>query len=519
MGRDSARLPISGRHRSRRKAIAFFVAGAAGAALLAIPGAGRAGSTPPQPTGIQKIKHVVFVMQENRSFDSYFGTYPGADGFPLDAKGNIAVCVPDQQAKKCVPPYHDKNVVNVGGPHIQKAAIVDENGGRMDGFIRAAESAGPVPTALCLKSLDLVGCSDPAGEQAGACLQTRQPPGCVDVMGYHDRSDIPNYWRYADEFVLQDHMFEPVNSWSLPAHLYMVSGWSATCGGPLKPKVCRSDPAWPADWDGLPAVMQPELTALTGGLMTEVSRDLDDSQGSPVRPDYSWTDITSLLHKFGVSWRYYIESGRQPDCPDGLMYCIEPAQDASTPEIWNPLPEFVDVHQDHEVSNVVDFAGNFYEDVSSDHLPAVSWVIPSNADSEHPTGTTSAGQAHVTSVVNAIMNSPEWTSTAIFLSWDDWGGFYDHVPPPTIDSEGYGIRVPGLVISPYARRGYIEHQQLSFDAYLKFIEDDFLGGARLDPRTDGRPDGRPDVRENAPGLGDLTSDFDFTQVPREQLIL
>jgi phospholipase C len=117
------------------------------------------------------------------------------------------------------------------------------------------------------------------------------------------------------------------------------------------------------------------------------------------------------------------------------------------------------------------------------------------------------------------MRSPNWNSTAIFLAWDDWGGFYDHVPPPVVDGAGYGIRVPALVISPYAKHGYIDHQTLSFDAYLKFIEDVFLGGRRLDPKTDGRPDPRPTVRENAHILGDLRKDFDFKQKPRPPLIL
>ena len=109
----------------------------------------------------------------------------------------------------------------------------------------------------------------------------------------------------------------------------------------------------------------------------------------------------------------------------------------------------------------------------------------------------------MTRVINAVMHSKDWKSSAIFLTWDDWGGFYDHVVPPHVDSLGYGIRVPSLIISPYARRGYIDHQILSPDAYLKFIEDDFLGGQRLDPRTDGRPDSRPDVRENEPILGNI----------------
>jgi phospholipase C len=117
------------------------------------------------------------------------------------------------------------------------------------------------------------------------------------------------------------------------------------------------------------------------------------------------------------------------------------------------------------------------------------------------------------------MQGPEWKSTAVFVSWDDWGGFYDHRPPPGVDQNGYGLRVPGLVISAYARRGFIDHQTLSFDAYVKFIEDDFLAGQRLDPRTDGRPDPRPDVRENEPILGDLSRDFNFKQKPRSPLVL
>ena len=131
-------------------------------------------------------------------------------------------------------------------------------------------------------------------------------------------------------------------------------------------------------------------------------------------------------------------------------------------------------------------------------MPAVSWVIPSGEVSEHPPSPVSYGQSYVTSLVNAVMSGPDWNSTAIFLAWDDWGGFYDHVTPPTVDQNGYGLRVPGIVISPYARTGYIDHQTLSFDAYDKFIEDVFLGGQRLDPRTDGRPDPRTDGPRERP---------------------
>jgi phospholipase C len=149
----------------------------------------------------------------------------------------------------------------------------------------------------------------------------------------------------------------------------------------------------------------------------------------------------------------------------------------------------------------------------------VSWLAPSSAVSEHPPAAESSGQSYVTSVVNAVMRGPDWSSTAIFLAWDDWGGFFDQVVPPNVDQNGYGLRVPAIVISPYARKGFVDHQTLSFDAYDKFIEDDFLHGQRLDPRTDGRPDPRPDVRENVNILGNLTADFDFSQQPRSSQVL
>jgi hypothetical protein len=117
------------------------------------------------------------------------------------------------------------------------------------------------------------------------------------------------------------------------------------------------------------------------------------------------------------------------------------------------------------------------------------------------------------------MRSRDWGSTAIFLAWDDWGGLYDHVTPPQVDVNGFGLRVPALVISPYARRGFIDHQTASLDAYAKFIEDDFLHGSRLDPKTDGRPDSRTDVREAMPQVGNLQVDFDFRQKPRPPLLL
>jgi phospholipase C len=164
------------------------------------------------PAGIHKIKHVIVIMQENRSFDSFFGTFPGADGIPgLAGNPGPEPCVPDPRTRGCQHPYHDGSLVNGGASHEHPQALADIDGGKMDGFIKAAEDGAR-------------GCG--AGAQsAPPCLQSSPP----DVMGYHDAREIPNYWAYAENFTLDDHMFEPVTSWSLPAHMYMVSDWAATC--------------------------------------------------------------------------------------------------------------------------------------------------------------------------------------------------------------------------------------------------------------------------------------------------
>jgi len=292
--------------------------------------------------------------------------------------------------------------------------------------------------------------------------------------------------------VLQDHLFEPVNSWSLPAHLYLVSEWSAVCTGVGDPTSCSTNVELPP-----------------------LPQDFGPPHGAP---DYPWTDLTFLLHRHRVSWAYYLQPGPEPDCVTGAMVCHYDAQDPRTPGIWNPLPGFDTVKQDGQLGNIRATSGIFTA-AKRGRLPAVSWVIPNGIDSEHPDANIRAGQAYVTRLINAIMRSRQWGSTAIFLSWDDWGGFYDHVAPPTIDGQGYGFRVPGMVISPYARSGYVDHQRLSHDAITKFIEDDFLSGRRIDPRTDGRPDPRPDVREQAPGLGNLIKDFNFRQAPLPPQIL
>jgi phospholipase C len=133
-------------------------------------------------------------------------------------------------------------------------------------------------------------------------------------------------------------------------------------------------------------------------------------------------------------------------------------------------------------------------------------VIPPFTKSDHPPSDISDGQQFIQHLVTAVQRGPDWQSTVIFIQWDEWGGFYDHVVPPVVDGLGYGFRVPMIIVSPLVKQGYVDHQLLSSDAELKFIEDLFCGSQRLDS-TDGRPDSRPDVREAQPSLGDLSLDF------------
>ncbi len=452
-----------------------FAAGLAVAAAFGV--ACGSSSTPtqapsPTPTPVptvdlarQRIHHVIVVMQENRSFDHYFGTFPGAEGIPM-ANGVPTVCAPDPMTKECVKPFHDPADSSSGGPHNQAASIGDVNGGQMDGFIRQAAARS--------------NCTDPNDP---SCAAAR---GARNVMGWHDDREIPNYWRYAKEFVLQDHMFAPVASWSLPAHLFLVSEWSARCTS-RDPMSCSNATDNPA-------------------------RSRGDGKTEP----YAWTDMTWLLHGKSVSWRYYLDEGASPDCEDDAPTCTR--QKVGVPSIWNPLPGFVTVHDNGELGNVRKL-DDFFAAAQRGALPSVSWIAPNSKHSEHPPAGVNAGQSYVTKIVNAVMSGPSWEDSVIFLSWDDWGGFYDHVPPPSVDLNGYGIRVPGLVISAWAKKGYIDHQTLSFDAYNKLIQDLFLDSQRLDPATMARPDRRPSVRESHPQLGDLLADFDFTQTPLPPVIL
>jgi phospholipase C len=462
----------------------------------ATPGAGS--SRVSAPGDLQKIQHIVIIMQENRSFDQYFGTYPGADGIPM-ANGTPTVCLPDPRpGVGCDMPYHTTAQINYGAAHDYNAYQADVNGGAMNGFASYACSPMGLVNPTCT-----------AATPAPAPGQPVPTPAPLDVMSYHTDAEIPNYWSYAGHYVLQDHMFAPSASYSAMTHLYMVSGWTGICP------------------DNFP--MNCTNAVSNTNIINDFLPPVPTAQPLPI---YAWTDITWLLQHHQpspVSWAYFIGDGTSTTCypsPGAIVttsstlcnpVSLQPI--TGTPLIWNPLPLFTTVQQDNQISNVQPLA-NFASALrNGTPLPSVMWFVPDQLHSEHPPFAVADGQAYVTAVVNALMQSPIWSSTAIFISWDDWGGFYDHELPPHIDANGLGIRVPGLLISPYAKQGFIDHQTLSFDSYLKFIEDVFLGGQRIDPATDGRPDPRISVRENATQLGDLANDFDFSQTPAPPLIL
>jgi phospholipase C len=441
-------------------------------------GPSASATPPPKLKGFDNIQHVVFVVQENRSFDHYFGTFPGADGIPMTKDGTPTVCNPDPVTGICAPPYHEAPLVNEGGPHAHPHAVNDIDGGRMDGFIRTLVNS---PND----------CADTRRERD--CRGTLGPEQQPDVMGWHDAREIPNYWSYAEHFVLQDHMFAPSDSWTLPSHLYLVSAWAANCSDPHDPMSCSSDLYQTGVVDRMRHGAHPAM--------------------------FAWTDITYLLTVNDVSWAYYVGDDTCLN-PDAFCRRLGDDEQRGTPPAQNPLPSFTDVHEQRTFDHIQTHA-DFWEAAKAGTLPTVSWVMPSGLNSEHPGNGAplTKGQAHVTQVVNAVMRSPDWWTTAIFVTWDDWGGFYDHVVPPRVDENGYGIRVPGIMISPWAKAGTIDSQVLSFDAYLKLIEDLYLGGQRLDPKTDGRPDSRPTVREDVHILGDLRDEFDFKQDPIPPMIL
>lgn len=348
----------------------------------------RTFSQPPQ--GIDKIQHVIWIMQENRTFDNYFGTYPKADGLP---PGTCLTSMPG--STHCVRPFHmpsDQPILDM--PHTWEAAHAAENSGKMDAFVYVE--------------------------------------GSNFTMGYYDQRDIPNYWDYAKHYTIADHFFSSFNGPSSNNHLYSVS---AQDGG----------------------ILNFDCT------VKDAEKELDDSDG------FTFLAIVDLLEKKNVSWKYYVETTPvPPGVPDPCNFYYPNPKKYSP---WSPLPGFASIRNNPQRMARIEALNHYFQDLKQGTLPAVSYIVPDFADSEHPPATPERGMWYVTKIVNALMESPYWKNTAIFITWDDYGGFYDHVPPPQVDGFGFGPRVPAIVISPYAKPDYVSHYTYEFSSVLKFIEE------------------------------------------------
>ncbi len=282
----------------------------------------------------------------------------------------------------------------------------------------ACARATPPPTSTAAKWTALFdqailarkGCADPTNP---ACVNTAIP----DVMGYHVQSDIPNYWSYARDFVLQDHMYEPNASWSLPAHLFLVSEWSAFCTQHDNPSTCTNalqSPGEPPDFTG-------------------TNKHADLRLDGPHLP----------APQRGVSWGYYVVPGHEPDCEnDATVSCAPVAQNSENPRHMEPACPTSTPSRTTVSSAIFNPSTTSMQLPRSGTLPAVSWVVPSGEVSEHPPSPVSFGADLCDESDQCCHGQPRLVSSAIFLAWDDWGGFYDHVTPPAVDVNGYGCACP-----------------------------------------------------------------------------
>ena len=336
---------------------------------------------------VNPIKHVIVIIQENHTFDNYFGTYPGANGInasiALPTAPNSSDLVSPSHLSSAVPPLDLR--------HDREVALEAYGNGKMDGFVYAEKS-------------NL-------------------------TMGYFDYREIPYYWDYASQFVLADNYFTSVMGPSLPNLIYLFAGQS---------------------------------------------RGIDENVDNFT---LNFPCIMDELDKEGISWRYY--------------------------GVSNIFPAFASFKNNQSrFANCLP-TDQFFSDISEGKLADVVW-IRNESFSEHPPQNITIGQNFVVSLVNSVMEIPYWSSTAVFITWDDYGGWYDHVAPPQVDEAGYGFRVPLLIISPYAKRGIVDHALNDHTSILKFIETTYSL----------KPLATRDEKAN-----NLMEAFDFSQPPRETLIL
>jgi phospholipase C len=408
-------------------------------ALLSACSGGGGGSSVPDPIPSlppakdgKYFKHIVLIVQENRTFDNLFATFPGADGTTVGKTRNGGTL---RLVKSPLVPYPDLSPSNA----YWRSWLDDYNGGRMNGFDQ---------------------------------VPVEGHPGSY-VYRYVDPSQIAPYWTLAKQYVLFDHLFQTQGSGSFTAHQDLIGGGTAI--DPAHQLIdFPSEHPWGCDAPG-------------GTVTSLVTADNTFLHGQGPFPCLSYRTLRDTLDAKGLTWRYYAPYVEGNDFGGALWVAFDAIKAVRHGPEWG--------------KNVVWPETSVFADIASDSLPAVSWVIPDFKNSDHPGDGSDTGPSWVARVVDAIGKSPAWNSTAIVIVWDDWGGWYDHVAPPKpLAYGGLGFRVPAIVVSPYAKKGYVTHNVYELGSIVKLVEENW----------------------NLPSLG--TSDqraasflddaFDFNQPPR-----
>jgi phospholipase C len=412
--------------------------------LLSMNGCAGVSSHSTQPPPPHLIQHVVVIFQENRTPDNLFQDpvlyqQRGADiaQSGMNSKGQVVTLSPTTLVNS-----YDIN-------HNHAAFKVMYDNGKMDGA-------------------DLIPLHCPA-----------KNPNCefpnAQYM-YVNPADVQPYFQLAEQYTFGDRMFQTNQGPSFPAHQFIISGTSA-----------------PTATSNLFASENMSSSSANAGciaLPTTFTRLIDPSgnESQHIYPCFEHPTLTDLLDAKGISWRYYAPSpGSIWTAPDAIQHMCQPqtqgGQLVCTGSAWN---------------NVIFPQTEVLEDIANKELAQVTWVIPNGATSDHAQITDGSGPSWVASIVNAIGNSPYWANTAIFITWDDWGGWFDHVAPKVINSYEYGFRVPLIVVSPYAKAKYISHNTHDFGSILKFIEEN---------------DGLPSLGYADAPADDLSDCFNFSQTP------
>jgi len=396
------------------------------------------------------IQHVVIVLQENRSFDDFFATFPGAVGatYGCMKSGGPAARGRRPSGSQCpsgdtVVPLTEAGLDSNSLGHERFSFIKEYDNGRMDGF----------------------------NEVERALRKGEKVPAGTYPYRYVDPKYIAPYWQIAQDWVLADHMFSTQGSSSFTAHQDFIAG-----GTPIGNDNVIDFPS-PSNWG---------CTAPPGTVTSLVTQSGNYLRDKGPYPCFSYSTIRDLLDAKGISWLYFTNPSRS--------------------YVWDAFDAINAVRNGPEwTSNIIVPETDIFQYVSNAQLPGVTYVIPDAGTSDHPGPAHDNGPDWVASVVNAIGESAYWPSTVIIVVWDEWGGEYDNVPPPQLDGQGLGPRIPMLIVSAYDKEttpsqpGYISHTQYEDGSVLKFIEQNWGLGSL----------GTSDVRANS-----IIDSFDFTQAPR-----